>query len=198
MQNSIARNDQKKKMNKSELRKQIKEKGKIFFQNPHNKPDASFIIGQKICASSEFKNADVIFAFMPMIDEPNIGVIILEAFMSGKKVAVPKILDEKGEMEFYWISSDEKMKEGTFGIYEPEGTNPVDMNTVTDGSLLIVPGVAFTKDGKRLGRGKGFYDRFMAKYKNKFSKMGICFDFQLVDDIPIYENDIKVDKVISA
>ena len=90
------------------------------------------------------------------------------------------------------------MKEGPFGIYEPEGTNPVDMNTVADGSLLIVPGVAFTKDGKRLGRGKGFYDRFMAKYKNKFSKMGICFDFQLVDDIPVYENDIKVDKVIST
>lgn len=183
-------------MNKSELRKLIKEKGKIFFQNPHNKPDASFNIGKKICALPEFKNADVVFAFMPMNDEANIGIVILEAFMSGKKVAVPKITDEKGEMEFHWISSDEEMKEGPFGIYEPHGNSLVDMNTVPENSLLLVPGVAFTKDGKRLGRGKGFYDRFMAKYENKFFKAGVCFDFQLVDDIPVSENDINVDKVI--
>lgn len=186
-------------MNKQELRAFIKKQEKTFFQNPHNKPDASFNIGKVICASPEFKQADAIFAFMPMEDEANIGIVILEAFMSGKKVAVPKITDEKGKMDFYWISSDEEMKEGPFGIYEPDGHSPVNMNFVQTNALLLVPGLAFTKDGKRLGRGKGFYDRFMAKFGNHFfCKMGICFNFQLVDDIPVDKNDITVDKVISA
>lgn len=198
MPNNTAKNVKEKQMNKPELRKLIKEKGKVFFQNPHHKPDASFDVGKKICASPEFKNAEVVFAFMPMEDEVNIGGVILEAFMSGKKIAVPKIKDENGGMKFHWISASEDMSQGPFGIYEPASMIPINMECVPPNSLILVPGLAFTKDGKRLGRGKGFYDRFLAEYKDRFFKMGICFDFQIMDDIPVDENDVFVDKVISA
>jgi len=185
-------------MTKSELREIIKQKGDAFFSNPHNRHDSSFDICKKICASPEFKNAGTVFAFMPMDDEINIGGVILECFLNNKKVAVPKITDENGEMEFFWISPEEAMNKGAFDIYEPAGGTPVNMNFISSKSLLLVPGRAFTADGKRLGRGKGFYDRFMSKYGKKFAKLGICFEYQMVDDIPVSENDIPVDQVIFA
>jgi len=79
-----------------------------------------------------------------------------------------------------------------YGIMEPRGDDFVDYNKV---DLVIVPGVAFDRKMNRLGRGKGFYDRFLPKLKAP--KLGICFDFQLLDKIPTEETDIKMDFLVS-
>ncbi|MCF0205812.1 MAG: 5-formyltetrahydrofolate cyclo-ligase, partial [Bacteroidales bacterium] len=65
-----------------------------------------------------------------------------------------------------------------------------------DFDLIIVPGVAFDRNGNRLGRGRGYYDRFLCKYP-KVEKIGICFDFQLLEEIPTEPTDIRMDKVVS-
>ena len=75
---------------------------------------------------------------------------------------------------------------------EPVGENFMNYNKV---DLIIIPGVAFDRKKNRMGRGKGYYDRFLSKMKAP--KMGICFEFQLFDDIPNDENDVKMDYIVS-
>ncbi len=183
-------------MTKPELRKNIKEFQKTFFSNPLNRIQASYKICQLVTSSEEFHKAQIILAFMPMKDEVNIGSIITEAFLLNKKVAVPLITDASGSMEFQWIDSETEMKPGAFGIYEPP-VNPVSPDELPSEALLLVPGLAFSSDGKRLGRGKGFYDKFITDNKNRFHKIGICFNFQIIDELPVDENDMPVDKVIT-
>lgn len=187
-------------MTKKELRKQIKESQKLFLSDKLKTIHESYRICKEICSKPQFKKAAFLFAFMPLQDEVNVGYILAEAFTQGKLVAIPKITNENGEMEFHWIKPEEKMSKGPFDIYEPDPENSaktlVDMDYVQTSALLLVPGMAFTKEGDRLGRGKGFYDRFLEKYGNKFHKIGICFDFQICETIPVTENDIRVDSVI--
>lgn len=189
-------------MTKQELRNEIKENQKVFLQNSVNRIYTSYELAKKVCSSEEFEKANFVFAFMPLSDEVNIGGIILEAFIQNKKVAVPKITGD-GLMEFHWISPEIPMEKGPYNIYEPKDYSDithsktlVNMDFVQTNALLLIPGLSFSEDGKRLGRGKGFYDRFLAEYGNRFYKLGICFDFQIRPDIPVSEKDISVDKVI--
>ena len=184
-------------MTKQELRKHIKEIQKPFFEDSLYRIHKSYEISSKIISSFEFKNAENVFCFMPLSDEVNIISVMTESFLNNKKVAVPRITDKNGKMEFICITLNSKFQKGEFSISEPENTEkPVDMKTVLGKSLLLVPGRAFTKDGKRLGRGKGFYDLFLSEYKNLFYKMGVCFPFQIVKDLPVETNDMPVDSVI--
>ena len=80
---------------------------------------------------------------------------------------------------------------GDFNILEPQN-EPYQ----GDYDLIVVPGVAFDKNGNRLGRGRGYYDRFLCQHQ-AVTKIGICFDFQLVDEIPTEPTDIKMDEIIS-
>lgn len=185
-------------MNKAELRKIIKEKQSSFFSDPTFRINESFRICKEICGSDAFKNAGVVFAFMPLNDEVNIGGVITEAFLKNKKVAVPLITDKNGLMTFHWISEETEMNKGSFGIYEP-AINPADPSFVQTNALLLIPGMAFSNKGKRLGRGKGFYDRFLSSYPDRFIKAGVCFNFQLMEDegFPSDENDMPVDMLFN-
>ncbi len=80
---------------------------------------------------------------------------------------------------------------GDFNILEPQN-EPY----TGDYDLIVVPGVAFDRKGNRIGRGRGYYDRFLCKHLN-VKRIGICFDFQLVDEVPTEPNDIRMDEVIS-
>jgi 5-formyltetrahydrofolate cyclo-ligase len=77
----------------------------------------------------------------------------------------------------------------TFGIYEPSQTAPL---VVPD--LLVVPGLAFTKDGKRLGRGKGHYDRYLSQHP--IFTISLAFSWALLDDLPTEHHDVKIHRVI--
>lgn len=82
--------------------------------------------------------------------------------------------------------------QGKYQIMEPDGDPFTDFNSI---DVALIPGMAFTQDGKRLGRGKGYYDRLLAQMPSVY-KIGICFPFQLLKDIPTDENDILMDEVI--
>lgn len=84
------------------------------------------------------------------------------------------------------------MKKGALGIWEPDTED----NFTGDIDLMIIPGIAFDSDKNRLGRGKAFYDRFLAN--KRLVKIGVGFDLQLLPRIPSEKSDIKMDKVITA
>ena len=191
-------------ISKQELRKSIKS---LCEQNKDNLAAQSKQICELILASPQYKDAEQIFAYMALADEVDLGEVIRSALRDGKKVALPKIMDfEKGVMQFFYLDTvqtlNSQTQAGTLGISEPDPQvlQPVDANTLKDSSILIlVPGRAFTKEGDRLGRGKGFYDRFLADDLLRGARdavmAGVCFDFQIKKSLPVDDRDIRMNLV---
>ena len=88
-------------------------------------------------------------------------------------------------------SDDPSWRRGPFGLWEPAG-EPLDPTQI---DFALVPGLAFTRDGRRLGRGKGFYDRLLASLRPGCFTCGVGHDFQLVDDLPTEPHDATLDAV---
>ena len=191
-------------ISKQELRKSIKS---LCEQNKDNLAAQSKQICELILASPQYKDAEQIFAYMALADEVDLGEVIRSALRDGKKVALPKIMDfEKGVMQFFYLDTvqtlNSQTQAGTLGISEPDPKllQAADANTLKDSSILIlVPGRAFTKEGDRLGRGKGFYDRFLADDLLRGARdavmAGVCFDFQIKKSLPVDDRDIRMDLV---
>ena len=191
---------------KEEIRKNIKS---LCEQNKGQLSEQSVRICQSILASPQYKNAEQIFAYMALADEVDLGEVIKAALRDGKKVALPKIMDfEKGLMQFFYLDPvqtlNSQTQAGTLGISEPDPKllQAADANTLKDRSILIlVPGRAFTREGDRLGRGKGFYDRFLADDLLRGARdavmAGVCFDFQIKKSLPVDDRDIKMSRIYS-
>lgn len=189
-------------MNKVEIRKQVKE---LFLENHENLEKQNDTVVQKIIESQEYKNASVVLAYMALPDELNLKQIIMSCIQNNKKTAVPCVISEQqGIMQFCFLEADKKgnikTKKGSFGIEEPviNKQNIVDLESLKKENILfLVPGRAFTKEGYRLGRGKGFYDRFLtqAQTMKNVCIAGVCFSFQIFDEIPVQEHDIQMNKI---
>ena len=97
-------------------------------------------------------------------------------------------------MEVRRYTEKEDLQKGAFGIMEPTGTLFTDYERI---DVAIVPGVAFDRDGHRLGRGKGYYDRFLSKVPLVY-KIGVRFPSRLMDEVPADEYDILMDEIVTA
>jgi len=139
--------------------------------------------------------ADVIFAYYSLPDEVCTHQLIDSLVADGKTVLLPKVIDEE-TMTWYPYHSAQDLKEGAFHIMEPAGVTK-ELSFCCDNlcCTILVPGVAFDTAGHRLGRGRGYYDRFLASHPELY-KIGVCFDFQKVLEVPSDEYDIPVDEVI--
>ena len=143
---------------------------------------------EKIEALPEFINAHNIMIYWSMPDElPTHDFII--RWSKKKTMLLPVVKGE--DMLIKPFSTKEELKQGSLGIWEPD-TQKEYLNSI---DLVIVPGVAFDRNKSRLGRGKGYYDRYFIN--KRIVKIGVCFDFQLLESIPIDSFDIKMDKVVT-
>ena len=145
----------------------------------------------------QWNRADTVLAFLSMKDEIGTACILRQALAQGKALAVPKVVGDN--LVFYQINDIEKeVAPGAFGILEPvPGLPPLDTQALSgQNSVVLVPGLAFDKENFRLGRGKGFYDRFFASCGNSLYKIGIGYDFQLVDRVPKEPHDLKLDAIV--
>lgn len=129
--------------------------------------------------------------FLPMIDEPQIQAFISLLLDRGKTVIVPQI--DANILEPFRYTDDVDIRRGAFGV--PTIQDPIPYIGKID--VILVPGLAFTVDGKRLGRGQGYYDTFLAQYP-QVKKIWLCFAGQLVKDIPMGEYDVPVNTVIHS
>ena len=143
-----------------------------------------------LCTFAEFKNAKVIFCYLSAHGEVGTHILI-EELLKEKDVVVPYCTDKCGNMIAVKINSTADLTKGSFGILEPKKPIPFPKDKI---DFAIVPGIAFDKEGFRLGYGKGYYDRFLqniAPYK-----LGVCQKEFLVDTLVHSEYDIKMDKVM--
>lgn len=136
-----------------------------------------------------FRDASTIFIYNAMPDEVSTQAFV-KRWMGEKNFYYPVV--KGNDLVFRKVSKDLSFTQSSLGVNEPLGDDFTDFKKV---DLIIVPGVAFDRSGNRLGRGKGYYDRFLPKLKAP--KMGVCFDFQLYDKIAVSENDVKMDIIIS-
>jgi 5-formyltetrahydrofolate cyclo-ligase len=133
-----------------------------------------------------WKSATTVCAFSALGDEPD----VLCPWPDDKRIALPRV--EGHEMSMWWADGPASLVRGKFGIPEPApGARPA--GTAFD--LILVPGVAFDRGGGRLGRGRGFYDRFLAQASGFF--VGICLDDRLISDVPVEAHDMRMDAVVT-
>lgn len=166
---------------KREFRKNCLEKRKQL--NPVN-------LTKKILNLKEYKESKTVFIYVSYGSEISTIDLIKEALRE-KTVLVPYCVDKFGKMIAVKIDSKDDLKEGMYGIKEPEC--PIEYEGKID--LTIVPGVAFSKEGYRIGYGKGYYDRFLKEH-DTFS-LGICHSELLFDKVPFDEFDVKLQKIIT-
>ena len=178
---------------KTETRKKLKAITKSLTADYKKKASESIV--RQCLSSEEYKNARSIFVFISMDGEPITTKLIEQAFADGKAVYVPRCLKD-GIMEAIRIDSFDCLKPGHYGILEPdEALNPTDVSAFdAEDTVAFVPCVGATRDGKRMGHGAGYYDRFLENRKMK--KLMLVYSKQLLDDLPCDKHDITMDRVI--
>jgi 5-formyltetrahydrofolate cyclo-ligase len=120
--------------------------------------------------------------------------MIKEAHDLGKIIAVPVCRQDKTLVSCK-LSKKTKLIKGPYAVHQPVIKRCINLKNI---DLVIVPGLAFTNKGERLGRGKGYYDRFLATVSSKTRSLGLAYDFQILPSIPTTATDVNVDRVIFA
>ena len=181
---------------KHKIRKEIKHKFKRY--SALEKSKKSDIIRIELFNEEEFKKAKVVMFYVSLKDEVNTYLMIDEALKAGKRVCVPVILKEEKRLIAGEIHNRlEDLESQHFGIYQPRQDRVREV-PLDDINLVVVPGVAFDKKNIRLGRGHGYYDRFLSGLPNTTKAIGLAFDFQVLEDLPQDPHDIPVWRIITA
>lgn len=177
-------------MTKHELRKQIRQ-AKGHFTGDELR-GMSLPIVRQLLAREEVRKARMVMAYASLADEVDTRSLLDALLAMGKEVLLPKVLDgERMEARRYTGAAD--LCEGAFHIMEPVGEAFSDYSRV---DVAIIPGMAFDRHGHRLGRGRGYYDRFLAQLPPTTCRLGVCFPFQLVDEVPHEPHDIVMSVVL--
>jgi len=180
-------------MTKAEIRREILKR--IKSQGSRIKAEKDRIIKEKLSSSPEFKEAKTIGFYVSLASEVDTRALIDEALRAGKMVIVPVIIGD--DLRFHRIKDRKAdLVEGPCGILQPDKSRekPFSKDQM---DLVIVPGVAFSKEGARLGKGRGFYDRFLKDLPRRVKRIGLAYDLQIIQDLPITPQDVPVDTVIS-
>ena len=171
---------------KRSIRAEIRARVKSL--SPMQKNEYSIETCRQVLSSPQWKSANRIMAFMSLADEIDTSLLLADA---SKKLYVPKV--NGNDIDVYEYSSG-TVAPGAFGIMEPAG-NAVLLRDTSQLDLVIVPGIAFTESGVRLGRGKGFYDRFLSQ--THAATIAVCFDCQLVEQLPTEPHDIPAQYIVT-
>jgi len=153
--------------------------------------EISIKIKENLFGLDEFKKSKVVMFYVSFNNEAYTHDMIKESFKS-KLVVVPKTLNNEIEPSII-IDFEQLIPSGKFGILEPIEAAKINIKNI---QAVIVPGIAFDKNGHRLGFGFGYYDKFLAKVP-KALKIGLAFDFQIVDNLPIEGHDAPVDLIVT-
>lgn len=144
-----------------------------------------------------FKKSEKIMIYLSFNNEVDTYKLMDYCLNNGKKVIVPYCIKEERKIIPSEVRSpDVELKTNSLGFKEP---NPESLREVEteDIDLVIVPGVVFDEEGNRVGFGGGYYDRFLKRLKNTTITIAICYDYQLIDKVPVDELDIPVKCIIT-
>lgn len=153
------------------------------------------IIFDRLINSEYYKNSKVIFTFVSMKSEVNTHNFIKHALKDGKIIGVPKIESKQKGMEVFRINSLKDLKVGFFDVLEPiEGCPKINNDEI---DFIVMPGLAFDREGGRIGYGGGFYDRFQLSLNKKVDRIAVAYSIQIFDKVPMNELDVYIDGIIT-
>ena len=177
-------------MDKKELRAKIRQMKREMTEAQID--TASAKLGQLFAQTSQYQNAKTIYGYLPYNQEVRTVPMLEQAIRDGKRVAVPKVYGD--DMKFIYMDDLSCVELGYAGIPEPVADGPVADDPT---ALVLMPGMAFTEKGDRMGYGGGFYDKFLAA-EPTHPTVALCYAFQMVESLPTEEYDIPVDCVLWA
>jgi len=163
---------------------------------PESRHDASAAACLRLDALDAFRHASVVMLYMPLPTELDLTAAAIRCYRQGKTVCVPRVDWSRRDMVPVEISSfdDEVMEIDDHGLRMPRGGTPLVPRLI---DLVIVPGLAFDTAGNRLGRGGGFYDRFLRRLRRSATTVGLAFDAQIVDAVPADDRDFGMDIIVT-
>jgi len=175
---------------KERIRKEILERRKSL--SPEEVEKASLKVVERIKELPSFKRAKTVMLYYPVRGEIDLRPLFEEVLKDPQKVLLLPKVTRDGEMLAVEVKPGVPLIKGVFGIPEPAGGRIVKAEKI---DFVAVPGVAFDRRGCRLGMGKGFYDRFLPRVKGV--KVGVAYDFQLIESVPCEEHDIPLDLIVT-
>jgi len=185
------------KQSKQKLRKEIL--SHLIKQKEEDRRTKSKKIVEMLFSLPQVLAAKIILFYLSFDGEVDTDFMMKKARALGKRIAVPLIKKKTKQLKPVKIDYQRKfLEKGPYGILQPKATNKCRLSS-GDLDVVIVPGIAFDLDGNRLGRGKGYYDRFLYSLPKKVFTIGLAFDFQVFDRLSTVEShDISVDKILYA
>ena len=179
---------------KKSLREEMR--SKLLSQGPEARAAKSRLIRGKLFKEEWFKKAACVCFYVSLPTEVDTSAIIDDALVMGKRVVVPLSDLENKEVKLYQIKDRSDLREGAWRVLEPipDKTRAVATEEV---DCVIVPGIAFDKRNNRVGRGRGFYDRFLQAFGAGTPKIGLAFSFQVVQEVPHESHDVPLDLILT-
>jgi 5-formyltetrahydrofolate cyclo-ligase len=153
------------------------------------------VIKKKLLKEKSFRKAKKIMFYIALGGEVDTASMIREALKLGKIVALPVCQKNRAALRPCLLDDHRHLRRGPYGVLEPAARRYIDGREL---DLVIAPGVAFDRKGNRLGRGKGYYDRFLESIPKDTPSIGLAFDLQVLPQIPTSAHDKRVKKLIFA
>lgn len=185
-------------LDSSNLKQQIREQAHANRNAQENKDELSREIVARCMALPEYQQAKTVLFYLDVRSEVRTRNDLDNALASGKKIVVPYCVD--GELELFHLTHPDELAVGMYRILEPKAelrtveAHKVDVKEI---DLIIVPGVAFDREGGRTGHGKGYYDKLLEHARPDTPLVALAFECQLFDKIPMQDHDVYMDKVIT-
>lgn len=180
------------KQTKKEIREQYRRIREAL--PPEKRKSADEMIAKRLFDCAFYQNARFIYCYASLNDEAGTNMIIEEALRNGKRVALPRVRGKR-RMEFCFIKSPADLKPGFMGIKEPGPWCPKAPAPFKD-SVVVMPGIAFDRNGTRAGYGGGYYDTYLEGHAECI-KAALAYSVQIAPEIPAAPADIKVDMIVT-
>ena len=176
---------------KRTLRRQILER--LRQVSPEEIVQASARLCAQLRPQTVWRDCQSLLAFFPMPGEPDIRPLLEEALTAGKTVALPRFNSGRGDSEARVVPDLSALRPAHFGILEPgPECSPIELNRL---DFFLVPGVGYDVNGRRLGRGKGYFDRLLAQVRGH--KCGVALEWQVVAEVPVGPHDVRMNSLLT-
>lgn len=164
-------------------------------QEEEKRSAKSLVIFDKLFKMQEFQNAETVLFYSAFSGEVETFEMIKRAQEIGKRIGLPKIIQDKGILCPTLVEDlNADLEDGPYGIMQTKDSKVLSFSDI---DIVVVPAVAYDKKNNRLGRGGGYYDRFLKDSPANISTVGLAFDFQIVENLPTDEHDVPVSHVLT-
>lgn len=177
--------------NKREIRQSVLHTLSLLTENEYELQSSQ--IATTLYKEPFWQEANCIALTISRFPEVDTIPIIREAWKQGKQVVLPRIKQQTRQMDFYQVIHFSQLEETVFGLKEPKPSDTT-MRSATDIDLMIVPGVAYTREGYRIGFGGGYYDRYLPHFQG--TTVSLLFQEQLVSTLPIEKHDQAISHLL--